>query len=101
MAKEKIRLISVRAYFLMSCHRFWNIRSDKDKEESLIIELTNNGGYIEFELTNSTSSEVTKIENPETGVYTFPLAKGALTKLICRAKGAKGSYKIQKKTIIE
>ena len=101
MKKEKLTTFTIRAYFLLSCYRTCYFRGHKKYEQSLIITLTNSGGYIEFELIDSSTNETNKLENPESGVYEFPLKKGVMTKLIIRAKGAKGKYKIQKKTIKE
>ena len=47
------------------------------------------------------TKETTKLDNPENGTYTFPLEKEKKTQILIKSKAAIGSYKIQKKTVIE
>ena len=101
MIKEKIRTINSRSYVYLSCFRKGQFKGHPKYDESIIVTVVNNEGYIEFEFTNLSSGEVTKLENPASGTYTFPLVKGTKFQLVIRAKSAKGSYKIQRKTIIE
>lgn len=101
MNKAKLTTYNSRTYCLMSCRRYSYFKGHQKYEQSLVISLENKGGYIEFELIDLSTDESTKLENPESGVYEFPLKKGIKTKLIIRAKGAKGKFKVQKKTIKE
>lgn len=98
---EKVTLLGARKYYLLSCgRRTFSIKGHKEYEEVLVITLTNDGGYIELEIVDKSNNESTKLENPESGIYSFPLKKGEVTNLIIRAKSAIGSYKIEKKTTI-
>ena len=101
MTKEKIRTLTSRAYLYMSCFRSYTIKGHPKYDEYLLFTVANNDGYIEFELTNLATQDVTKLENPAFDTYIFPLEKGAKYNFVIRAKLAKGSYKIQRKTIID
>ena len=101
MSKEKIRTLNVRSFAFLTCHRRTLLRGHKEYEQTLIITVEKNGGELSFELTDLATKEVTKLENPESGVYDLPLSKGAKYQFVITAKAAKGKYKIQKKTIIE
>ena len=101
MPKEKIVTLNSRRYKYLSTNRRCVFISHKEYEQEIVISLVNNGGTIYFEITNLETKERTKLDNPETGTYTFPLEKGKKTKLLIKSKAAIGSYKIQKKTVIE
>ena len=101
MSKEKISTLNVRSFSFLTCHRRTLLRSHKEYEQSLIITVENNGGSLSFELTDLSTKEVIKLDNPETGVYPLSLNKGAKYQLLITASAAKGTYKIQKKTIVE
>ena len=99
MEKIKVKTITARAYFVLSCYRKFSIKSSKKYEESLLLFVTNNGGDIDFTFTNKLTNQVYMFENPETGQYIIPLNKGDKLSLVIKAKKAKGSYKIQRKII--
>ena len=101
MIKERIRTLTIRSFFLLSCYRSYLIKAHKEYEQSLIITVENSGGDLSFSLTDLSTNEVNKLDNPASGVYEFPLNKGVKYQFVITAKGAKGKYKIQKKTIIE
>ncbi len=101
MSKERIRTLTVRSFFLLSCYRSYLIKGHKDYEQSLIITVENSGGNLSFSLIDLSTNEVTELDNPESGVYELPLSKGVNYQFVITAKAAKGKYKIQKKTIIE
>ena len=101
MSKEKISTLNVRSFSFLTCHRRTLLRGHKEYDQTLIITVEKNSGELSFELTDLATKEVTKLENPESGVYDLPLSKGAKYQFVITAKAAKGKYKIQKKTIIE
>ena len=101
MSKEKIRTLTTRSFHALTCNRRTLLRGHKEYEQSLVITVENNGGNLSFTLTDLSTNEVTKLDNPTSGVYTMPLTKGAKYQFVITAKAAKGKYKIQKKTIIE
>lgn len=101
MAKEKIRTLNSRSFFLLTCIRRNVIRGCKENEQSLIITVENKGGVICFTLKDLATDKCEILENPETGVYELPLKKGGKYQFTITANFAKGKYKIQKKTIIE
>ena len=96
---EKIRTIHSRAFYLISCHRYYVFKGHKEYEESIILTVKNDGGTIDFVFTDSTNNENISFINPPSGEYIVPLKKGEKMKLVITAKGAKGSYKIAKKII--
>ena len=101
MPKEKIVTLNSRCYKYLSTNRRYVFTSHKECEQEITISLVNNGGTISFEIINLETKETTKLDNPETGTYTFPLEKGKKTQILIKSKAAIGSYKIQKKTVIE
>ena len=101
MTKEKIRTVTCRSYLYLSCFRRSLFKGHPKYDEFIIVTLTNNGGNIEFVLTNASAQDVNKLDNPPSGTYIFPLIKGVKNYLVIHAKCAKGSYTIQRKTIIE
>ena len=101
MAKEKMTTLNSRSYKYLSTNRRFIFTSHKEYEQEIIITIVNNGGTISFEIINAETKETTKLDNPETGTYTFPLKKGMKTQILIKSKAAIGSYKIQKKTVIE
>ena len=98
---EKLRTISNRKYYLLSSHSFFTIKSDPEYEESIVLDVVNNGGDISFTFTDLSSNEVTNFVNPSSGNYAVPMKKGGKMKLDIRAKRAIGSYHLQKRTIKE
>lgn len=98
---EKYRTLTARKYYLLSCHRYFVFKGHKEYEQSLVINITNEGGEICFTFTNLATNEVKEIKNPKTGEYAIPLTKGGKTKLVITASHAIGAYKIVKKTIKE
>lgn len=101
MSKEKIVTLNSRCYKYLSTNRRFVFTSHKEYEQEIIITLVNNGGAISFEIINLETKATTKLDNSETGTYTFPLEKGMKTQILIKSKAAIGSYKIQKKTVIE
>lgn len=98
---EKIRTITIRKYYILSCHRTFIFSGNKNHEQSIILTLTNKGGTIKFTFTDLQTNEVVEFDNPSSGEYVVPLKKGVKTKLVITASKAKGSYKISKKTSCE
>lgn len=98
---EKSRTLASRKYYLLSCHRFFVFKGHKEYEQSLVINVTNDGGSISFTFTDLTTNEVIEYIDPKTGEYIIPLTKGGKTKLMIMASHAIGSYSIKKKTIKE
>lgn len=98
---EKYITLAARKYYLLSCHRYFVFKGHKKYEESLVINVTNNGGSISFTFTDLTTNEVIEFKDPKTGEYVVPLTKGGKTKLVITASHAIGAYKIVKKTIKE
>ncbi len=98
---EKLRTITSRKYYLLSCHRFFVFKGHKEYEQSLVINITNEGGEICFTFTDLATNEVKEIKNPKTGEYVIPLTKGGKTKLVITASHATGAYNIKKNTIKE
>lgn len=96
---EKLRTIGNRKYYLLSSHSFFTIKGDLEYEESIVLDVVNNGGDISFTFTDLSSNEVTSFVNPSSGNYVVPLQKGGKMKLDIRAKKAIGSYRLQKRTI--
>ena len=90
-------LIVSRSYKGLSSYRLmYSVKGNKEHEESLVITLVNSGGFIEFEIIDVETKESNKLTNPESGTYTFAINKGGRLKIILRAKGSSGSYKIEK-----
>ena len=98
---EKLRTLTSRKYYLLSCHRFFVFKGHKEYEQSLVINVTNEGGEICFTFTDLATNEVIEFINPKTGEYVVPLTKGGKTKLVITASHAIGAYNIKKKTIKE
>lgn len=98
---EKLRTLASRKYYLLSCHRFFVFKGHKKYEQSLVINVTNEGGEICFTFTDLATNKVKEIKNPKTGEYIISLTKGGKTKLVITASHAVGSYNIKKKTIKE
>ena len=98
---EKLRTLASRKYYLLSCHRFFVFKGNKKYDESLVINVTNEGGEICFTFTDLATNEVKEFKDPETGEYVVPLTKGGKTKLVITASHAIGAYNIKKKTIKE
>lgn len=98
---EKIRTLAARKYYLLSCHRFFVFKGHKEYEQSLVINITNEGGSISFTFTDLVTNEVIEFKDPKTGEYVIPLTKGGKTKLVITASHAIGAYNIKKKTIKE
>lgn len=98
---DKIKLLAARKYHLLSCHRYFVFKGHKEYEESLVINVTNEGGSISFTFTNLITNEVIEFKDPKTGEYVVPLTKGGKTKLVITASHAIGAYNIKKKTIKE
>ena len=96
---EKLRTLASRKYYLLSCHRFFVFKGHKEYEQSLVINITNEGGEICFTFTDLTTNEVIEYKDPKTGEYIIPLTKGGKTKLVITASHAIGAYKIVKRTI--
>ena len=96
---EKLRTLASRKYYSLSCHRFFVFKGHKEHEQSLVINITNEGGEICFTFTDLVTNEVIEFKNPKTGEYIIPLTKGGKTKLVITASHAIGSYNIKKKTI--
>lgn len=95
---EILKTLAARKYKFLSCHRYFVFTGHKDYEESLVLTLTNDGGYITFTFTDSNGQE-TIFDNPISGEYVIPLKKGEKTKLVITASKAIGAYNIKKKTI--
>ena len=98
---EKLRTLTSRKYYLLSCHRFFVFKGHKEYDESLVINVTNEGGSISFTFTDLATNEVIEFKDPKTGEYVVPLTKGGKTKLVITASHAIGAYNIKKKTIKE
>lgn len=98
---EKLRTLASRKYYLLSCHRFFVFKGHKEYEQSLVINIINEGGEICFTFTDLATSEVIEFKDPKTGEYIIPLTKGGKTKLVIIASHAIGAYNIKKKTIKE
>ena len=98
---EKLRTLASRKYCLLSCHRFFVFKGHKEYEQSLVINITNEGGEICFTFTDLLTNEVKEFKDPKTGEYIIPLTKGGKIKLVITASHAIGSYNIKKKTIKE
>ncbi len=96
---EKLRTIASRKYYSLSCHRFFVFKGHKEYEQSLVINIINNGGEICFTFTDLVTNEVKEFKDPKTGEYDVPLTKGGKTKLVITASHAIGAYNIKKKTI--
>ena len=101
MIKERIRTLTNRSFYKLTCYRRALLRSHKEYEQSLIVTVDNSGGNLSFSLMNLATKEVNRLDNPESGVYELSLSKDAKYQFVITAKAAKGKYKIQKKTIIE
>ena len=97
---EKIKLQAARKYYFLSCHRYMTFTAHKEYEESIILNITNEGGDISFIFTDLSTNEVVRFDNPNTGEYIIPLVKGQKTKLVINASKAIGSYNIKKRTIM-
>lgn len=98
---EKLRTLASRKYYLLSCHRFFVFKGHKEYEQSLVINVTNEGGSISFTFTDLVTNEVIEFKDPKTGEYVVPLTKGGKTKLVIAASHAIGAYNIKKKTTKE
>lgn len=98
---EKLRTLQSRSYYLLHTNRTMIISAHKKYDESIILNVTNNGGTIDFAFTDLSNNEVISFDNPKSGDYIIPLKKGIKTKLVITASKAIGSYKIIKKTIID
>lgn len=96
---EKYRTLAARKYYLLSCHRYFVFKGHKKHEESLVINVANEGGSISFTFTDLVINKVIEFKDPETGEYVVPLTKGGITKLVITASHAIGAYNIKKKTI--
>ena len=98
---EKYRTLTARKYLLLSSHRCFYFKGHKKYDESLVINVTNEGGSISFAFTNLITNEEIEFKDPKTGEYIIPLTKGGKTKLVINASHAIGAYTIKKKTISE
>lgn len=98
---EKQKTLAARAYRLLSCRRFFDLSPHKEREESLLLIVKNDGGDIRFSLTDLPSGETLSLDNPQTGEYAFPLKKGSKARLLILARNAIGAYRIVKKTILD
>ena len=98
---EKLRTLTSRKYYLLSCHRFFVFKGHKEYEQSLVINVTNEGGSISFTFTDLATNEVKEFKDPQSGEIIIPLTKGGKTKLVITASHAIGAYNIKKKTIKE
>ena len=98
---EKIRTLLSRKYYLLSSHIFLTLKSHKEHEESIVLEVTNNGGEISFSFTDLNTNDVTSFVNPVSGSYIVRVNKNTKIKLLILAKGAIGSYKISRKIVVE
>lgn len=96
---EKLRTVASRKYYSLSCHRFFVFKGHKEYEQSLVINITNEGGSISFTFTDLATNKVIEYNDPKTGENIVPLTKGGKTKLVITASHAIGSYNIKKKTI--
>ena len=98
---EKLRTLASRKYYLLSCHRFFVFKGHKEYEQSLVINVANEGGSISFAFTDLVTNEVIEFKDPQSGEIIIPLTKGGKTKLVINASHAIGAYNIKKKTIKE
>ena len=96
---EKLRTLQSRSYYLLNTNRTMIIDAHKEYDESIILNVTNNGGTIDFTLTDLMTNEVISFNNPTTSTYEIPLKKGNKIKLHITSSKAVGSYKIVRKTI--
>ena len=96
---EILRIQAARKYYLLSCHRYQTFIGHKEYEESLILTITNNGGYISFTFTDLSTNEVITFDNPKTGEYIVLLKKGSKMKMDIKASKAIGAYNIKKRTV--
>lgn len=99
MKPVKIRTILLRRYFLLSCLGYLSIHASKKEQQSLILTVDNSGGEISFTFKSLTTGLVQEFVNPASGEYIIPLRFDERMRLEIKAKGAKGGYKLQKKTI--
>ena len=61
--EEKIKTITIRKYYLLSCHRYFVFVGHKEYEELLILNVTNDGGDISFTFTDLTTNEIISFDN--------------------------------------
>ena len=96
---EKLRTLQSRSYYLLYTNQTMIINAHKKYDQSIILNVTNNGGTIDFTFTDLTTNEVTSFNNLTTNTYEIPLKKGNKIKLHITSSKAAGSYKIVRKTI--
>lgn len=96
---EKLRTLQSRSYCLLYTNQTMIINAHKKYDQSILLNVTNNGGTIDFTFTDLTTNEVTSFNNPTTNTYEIPLKKGNKIKLHITSSKAVGSYKIVRKTI--
>ena len=96
---EKLRTLQCRSYYLLYTNQTMIINVHKKYDQSIILNVTNNGGTIDFTFTDLTTNEVKSFNNPNTNTYEIPLKKGNRIKLHIASSKAVGSYKIVRKTI--
>ena len=71
--------------------------SDKENKTKLVIDVTNNGGDLSFNVCNSSKEVVYSLTNPESGEYCFELGLNQKFEIQIKSKAAIGNYKIQLK----
>lgn len=98
---DKLKTLTARKYYLLSCHKFLSIKGSEDFEESLVLVLTNNGGSICFRFYDESSQEEVVFDNSSSGEYNVPIKKGSKIKISIIAFKAIGAYKIAKKIVVK
>ena len=98
---EKRKLLAARAYCLLFCNITLTVSADKQREESLLLQVRNDGGEIHFAFVDLSTGETKTFDNPSTGEYAVSLKRSSKVKLLITANRAIGSYRIEKRTSVD
>ena len=94
-SKDGSRIILSRLFKLMSGHYSIIITKKNKGDRTLIFDLVNEKGNIDFILTDEISNEVKKLDNPVTGQYEFVIEKDHSYKIEIISKAARGKYNVR------
>ena len=98
---EKRKTLASMCYRYLSCNKYLTFSTHKERQESLILVIRNDGGSIRFEVIDLLNNETQSLDNPKTGEYVIPLKKGSKAKVLILASKAIGAYKIIRKITLD
>ena len=93
--KDGSRTILSRSFKLLSGHYYLNVLKKNKGDRTLIFDLVNEKGNIDFILTDIVSNEVKKLDNPVTGQYEFNIEKDHSYKIEIISQAVCGKYSVR------